>query len=126
MKEDVRLIKEFIENDAKLLRGKGLRNGHVVLNWLQIGLLVGSMIVSAAGSTALMWWRMGSMDRTLHEVKGAQEADSRSVADLKNQVSNLKERATEDRGKIKTLQDQMVYRIQFEATARAIHPETEW
>ncbi len=124
IKHDMQDFRRAISEDA--MGRKNSNSGHVILNWLQVGLLIISMVVPTIASAVIAWYKLDSLDGLLHEVKGAQEKNSVEVQDLKNEVKTLSSRAAEERTKVDALERQMSYRLAFEAHVRAIHPETQW
>ena len=110
----------------KAITEEGSHSGHVIMNWVQVGLLIGSMLVSVGGSSAVVWWRLGTIDNMLHEMKGSQDRITLEVARLQSSLEDEVQRSKEDRNELSKLRYQMSYRLQFEASAKALHPGHPW
>ncbi len=126
LRHDVAVVRKAIAQDAKDLGSDSKASGHVILNWLQVGLMVGSMLVTVIGSGAVAWSKIDSIDGLLHEIKGAQDKTALEMVELRGEVGVLKDRGEEDREEISKLRYQMSYRLQFEAAAKAAHPNHPW
>lgn len=115
-------VKRFAAGALDALSESKAKTSTAVSNWLHVVVIVASIIATSA----VAYSELKAIDATLHEVKGAQQTNSSEVQALKLRVDEMTRRASEDRQKITSLQQQMSYRLAFEATAKAIHPETQW
>ena len=125
-KSDVAALRVAISEDAAGSRTSAPESGHVILNWLQVGLIIGTIIISVISSTAVAWYRLDAIDGLLHEVKGAQEKNSTKVLELRLKMETLEGRAREDRQAIEKMKTQMSYRLRFEASVMALNPDHPW
>lgn len=113
-----------------------LRNGYEAarvkakkVGWLAVLAVAGPFLGAAAGiiyDAGGESRKLDNISRQLSKIEGAQSAHGSLLTTQAEQVKALTARATEDRARIAALERQMAYRLQLEATVRAIHPDVNF
>ena len=81
IRHTVEMIREAIAADSTAMNSKP-NNGHVVMNWIQIGLVVGSMLVTVISTSAIAWYQLDQVKSTVDRTEGL-------VSSLKDRVLSL-------------------------------------
>lgn len=121
LRHDVDVIRKAIAADAAALKGEEKTSGHVVMNWIQVGLLVGSMLVTVVSSSAVAWYQLNQVQSTVDRTEGLVsslgdrvlslekdgESDSRDRARLEKSVSDLEWKMQNQEKYVSKLKGQM-------------------
>lgn len=119
LRHDVEAIRRAIAEDAAALSKRS--GGHVVMNWIQVGLLVGSMLVTVISSSAVAWYQLDQVQSTVDRTEGLVsslgdrvlslekdgESDSRDRERLEKSVSDLEWKMQNQEKYVSKLKGQM-------------------
>lgn len=119
LRHDVEVIRKAIAEDAAALNKKN--GGHVVMNWIQVGLMVGSMLVTVISSAAVVGYQLDQVQSTVDRTEGLVsslgdrvlslekdgESDARDRARLEKAVSDLEWKMQNQEKYVSRLKSQM-------------------